>query len=303
MASIIDLLTLQEMTLSKQVIHEYINLKIEQKESLDQFNFTNDNSIYRAVKYACYELGFINQDAELVAKAWQYKTTSHFDIKNWPSRIEDFQINIDSFQAIAPCPKSLGLYVVAPTADWVGRLAKAGVPTIQLRFKSNDPDLIQKEVKQAIFNVKDSSSRLFINDYWELAIENNAYGVHLGQDDLSTANMKTIHDAKIRLGISTHGYAEMLRAIQFRPSYIALGAIFPTTLKTMETAPQGIARLKLYSQLLKDYPLVAIGGINEDNIEQVSQCEIGSVALVRAVIQADDYLSAIKKLNSQIRSV
>ena len=71
----------------------------------------------------------------------------------------------------------------------------------------------------------------------------------------------------------------------------------------METAPQGIGRLKLYAQLLKDYPLVAIGGINEENISDVMACDIGSVALVRAVIQADDYRSAIKKLNSQICSI
>ena len=131
----------------------------------------------------------------------------------------------------------------------------------------------------------------------------NAYGVHLGQDDLMTANVEEIRNANLRLGISTHGYAEMLRAIEYRPSYVALGAIFPTTLKSMETAPQGIHRLKLYADLLKDFPLVAIGGINEDNISEVIKSSIGSVALVRAVIQAENYLQAIEKLKNQISSI
>ena len=303
MASILDQLTLEEIALSKQISQHYHNLKIEQRESLEQLNLTSDDAIYRAVKLACYELGFIDQDAELIAKAWRHRTPSDFNLHNWPSRIEDFQINSESLKPLVSCPQSLGLYVVAPSADWVGKLAAAGVPTVQLRFKSDDHDLIKREVQQAIQNVQDYPCHLFINDYWELAIEHKAYGVHLGQDDISTADINAIHAANMRLGISTHGYAEMLRAIQFRPSYIALGAIFPTTLKSMETAPQGIGRLKLYAQLLKDYPLVAIGGINEENISDVMACDIGSVALVRAVIQADDYRSAIKKLNSQICSI
>jgi thiamine-phosphate pyrophosphorylase len=102
----------------------------------------------------------------------------------------------------------------------------------------------------------------------------------------------------MRLGISTHGYAEILRAIAYQPSYIALGAIFPTTLKAMETAPQGIGRLHQYAKLLKGFSLVGIGGVDESNIRQVIECKVGSVAVVRAVIQAQDYQGAIARLQS-----
>ena len=104
--------------------------------------------------------------------------------------------------------------------------------------------------------------------------------------------------AGLRLGISTHGYAEMLRAIAYQPSYIALGAIFPTTLKAMETAPQGIGRLHQYVKLLKGFSLIGIGGVDESNIRQVIDCQVGSVAVVRGVIQAQDYQSAIVNLQS-----
>ena len=72
--------------------------------------------------------------------------------------------------------------------------------------------------------------------------------------------------------------------------------MFPTTLKTMVTAPQGLGRLRRYAQLLKDYSLVGIGGVDASNIASVIDCGVGSAALVRAVIGADDYLSAIKTL-------
>jgi thiamine monophosphate synthase len=112
----------------------------------------------------------------------------------------------------------------------------------------------------------------------------------------------TLQKAGLRLGISTHGYAEILRALAFQPSYIALGAIFPTTLKTMVTAPQGLGRLRKYAQLLKDYSLVGIGGVDTSNIGSVIDCGVGSAALVRAVIGADDYLSAINTLQSHFKS-
>ena len=303
MASILDFLTLDEIKLSDLIANHYQELMIEQRDSIEQFNFTKKNPIYRAVKYACYRLGFIDHDAEQIALAWDNKSKGNFDILHWPKTLEDFQIDISHQNPFPSSPKSMGLYVVAPSAEWVGKLASAGVPTIQLRFKSNDQDLIRKEIQEAIKLSKNHACHLYINDYWKLAIEMNAYGVHLGQDDLMTANVEEIRNANLRLGISTHGYAEMLRAIEYRPSYVALGAIFPTTLKSMETAPQGIHRLKLYADLLKDFPLVAIGGINEDNISEVIKSSIGSVALVRAVIQAENYLQAIEKLKNQISSI
>ena len=92
----------------------------------------------------------------------------------------------------------------------------------------------------------------------------------------------------LRLGISTHGYAEMLRADALSPSYIALGAVFPTTLKRMATAPQGLARLNAYARLMQGTPLVAIGGIDTPRLADVLVSGVGSVAVVRALIGADN---------------
>jgi thiamine-phosphate pyrophosphorylase len=72
------------------------------------------------------------------------------------------------------------------------------------------------------------------------------------------------------------------------PSYIALGAVFPTTLKRMVTAPQGMGRLQAYARLMQQHPLVAIGGIDESRLSAVLQTGVGSVAMVRAITEAPD---------------
>jgi len=189
----------------------------------------------------------------------------------------------------APCPQALGLYAVLPSADWVGRMARAGVPTVQLRFKSTDPQAIAQEVRAAVQAVQGTNSLLFINDYWQLAIEAGAYGAHLGQEDLDTLtsqDLATLRQSGLRLGISTHTDAELVRAAALRPSYIALGAVFPTTLKAMPTAPLGLERLAGYAQLLQGYSTVAIGGIGTEHLSDIAATGVGSFAVVRAIVAA-----------------
>ncbi|PKO62551.1 MAG: thiamine phosphate synthase [Betaproteobacteria bacterium HGW-Betaproteobacteria-18] len=189
--------------------------------------------------------------------------------------------------AFAPCPRQLGLYAVLPDAAWVGRMARAGVPTLQLRFKSDDPGAITREVQAAVQAVQGTAALLFINDHWQAAIEVGAYGVHLGQEDLQAAELAPIRAAGLRLGVSSHGYAEMLRAHAVQPSYIAMGAVYATTLKRMATPPQGPARLKVYAALLRDTPTVAIGGIDAARLPEVLASGVGSVAVVRALVAAN----------------
>ncbi len=167
-------------------------------------------------------------------------------------------------------------------------MARAGVPTVQLRFKSENGHAVQREVEAAIAAVHGTGARLFINDHWEAAIDAGAYGVHLGQEDIDLADMDAIRKAGLRLGISTHGYAEMVRADRISPSYIAMGAVYATTLKQMATVPQGPGRLGAYSRLMRDHSLVAIGGIDAHRLPEVLASGVGSVALVRALLTAEN---------------
>jgi len=251
---------------------------------------------------AAINMGFIESDAKVLGKAWSRMAQGDggFNALKWPDRPEHFDLlpwtrNMNP-NAFAECPKRLGLYGVMPDADWVKRMVDAELPTVQLRFKSEDKFNIRKQIREAVEAAKDSKTLLFINDYWEQAIDAGAYGVHLGQEDMTTANLDQIRASGLRLGLSTHGYAEMIYADRFCPSYIAMGAVFPTNLKKMATAPQGLGRLYQYAKLMSHYPLVAIGGIDQDSIRAVAKSGVGSVAVVRAITQAKDPKAAVRHL-------
>jgi thiamine-phosphate pyrophosphorylase len=202
-----------------------------------------------------------------------------------------------------PCPSRLGLYAVVPTAEWVARLVELKVPTIQLRYKlrsGDSEDIARKEVLAAVAAAKGSDSRLFINDHWKIAIEAGAYGVHLGQEDLDDADLSAIQSAGLRLGVSTHGVEELDRALSVRPSYVAMGAIFPTTTKVLPTAPQGLEKLRHYVQQAGNTPSVAIGGIDRSNAKAVLATGVGTIAVVRAITEADDVSEAVSVLNAMI---
>lgn len=214
----------------------------------------------------------------------------------WPTDLFDYPVPVagpKSDLAFTSFPRSAGLYVVVPTSDWVHRLSELNVPVVQLRDKCVDDAQITQRVCEAVRAVAGTSTRLFINDHWRLAVECGAYGVHLGQEDLNAADLGAIQRAGLRLGISTHGIFEMLRAHACRPSYLALGAIYATATKDMPTQPQGLRRLKHYVQLMSPhYPLVAIGGIDLSRIAGAWAAGVDCAAVLRAIVDATDYRRA-----------
>lgn len=193
-------------------------------------------------------------------------------------------------------PRRLGLYPVVDSVEWIERLLKAGVKTIQLRIKDQRDDEVESDVSAAIALGRRYDARMFINDYWQLAIKHQAYGVHLGQEDLETADLNAIRHAGLRLGVSTHDDMEIDVALAARPSYIALGHVFPTQTKQMPSAPQGLAQLARHIQRLGDYPTVAIGGISLDRAPAVLETGVGSIAVVSAITQAADWQAATAQL-------
>ncbi|MCG7529808.1 thiamine phosphate synthase [Psychrobium sp. MM17-31] len=191
--------------------------------------------------------------------------------------------------AFAPCPLQLGLYPVVDSIDWLERLLKQGIKTIQLRAKDLPEIQAEPLIIQAIALGQQYKARVFINDYWRLAIKHNAYGVHLGQEDMAIADLTAINRAGLRLGLSTHGLFEALWAAQFMPSYVALGHIFATQTKDMPSKPQGLDKLAAQVNIFKGaVPLTAIGGISRERVPAVAATGIGSVALVTAITKADN---------------
>ena len=179
-------------------------------------------------------------------------------------------------------------YPVVDTVAWVARLALLGVGTIQLRAKNlSDADALQT-VKDALEVIKGTAARLVVNDYWRAAIGAGAKHLHLGQEDLADANIVAIRDAGLTLGISTHDDAELETALAASPDYVALGPIFPTTLKSMRFAPQGIPKITEWKKRVGHLPLVAIGGIKLEHASEIFAAGADSIAVVSDVTQNTD---------------
>jgi thiamine-phosphate pyrophosphorylase len=179
-------------------------------------------------------------------------------------------------------------YPVVDSVAWVARLALLGVSTIQLRAKDlNDSEALQT-VSDALEIIKGTAARLVVNDYWRAAIVAGAKHLHLGQEDLEGADLKAIRDAGLTLGLSTHDDAELETALRAKPDYIALGPIFPTTLKSMRFAPQGIPKITEWKKRIGSLPLVAIGGIKLEQAAEIFAAGADSIAVVSDVTQNPD---------------
>jgi thiamine-phosphate diphosphorylase len=201
--------------------------------------------------------------------------------------------------AFAPLIADLGFYPVLPDAQWVAQVLQWGVRSVQLRFKPaghSQADIAQQVRAAVTAGRAVAGARVFINDHWQLAMDAGAYGVHLGQEDwaaLSDVERQTLRASGMRLGLSTHTPEELALAKAAQPSYLAIGPVFPTTLKAMPYAPVGLERLAQWVQQAAPYPVVAIGGITLAQLAGVMACGVNGVAVVSAVTQAEDPQGAV----------
>jgi thiamine-phosphate pyrophosphorylase len=179
-------------------------------------------------------------------------------------------------------------YPVVDSVAWVARLALLGVGTIQLRAKNLSESDAFEIVRDALEVIRGTAAKLVVNDYWRAAIAAGAKHLHLGQEDLAELtdeDIRSIRDAGLTLGLSTHDDDELTTALRAKPDYIALGPIFPTTLKSMRFAPQGVARISEWKKRIGDIPLVAIGGIKLEQAREIFAAGADSIAVVSDVTQ------------------
>ncbi|MBR1201509.1 MULTISPECIES: thiamine phosphate synthase [unclassified Bradyrhizobium] len=179
-------------------------------------------------------------------------------------------------------------YPVVDSVQWVERLTKLGVGTIQLRAKELDDAGALQIVSDALAVTRGTGTKLVVNDYWRAAIVAGAEHLHLGQEDLADADLAEIRKAKLTLGVSTHDDAELDAALAAKPDYVALGPIFFTTLKSMRFAPQGIPKITEWKKRIGAIPLVAIGGIKFEHAAEIFAAGADSIAVVSDVTQNAD---------------
>jgi thiamine-phosphate pyrophosphorylase len=190
-------------------------------------------------------------------------------------------------------------YPVVDTVAWVKRLTALGVGTVQLRAKDLDDAAATTLFREALAVTAGTSTKLVVNDYWRVAIDLGAQHLHLGQEDLADADVAAIRRAGLTLGLSTHDDEELETALRAQPDYVALGPIFPTTLKSMRFAPQGIPKLTVWKKRIGALPLVAIGGIKLEQAADIFAAGADSIAVVSDVTQNADPDARVKNWLAQ----
>lgn len=179
-------------------------------------------------------------------------------------------------------------YLIVDSAAWIERLVPFGVRLVQLRIKDMDEIALRGEIRLAREICARHGCQLVVNDYWQIALDEGCDFVHLGQEDLIGADLATIRCGGLRLGLSTHDHAELVTALAAEPDYIALGPIYPTILKSMAWAPQGLGRIAEWKARVGRMPLVAIGGLNVGRIDGVFAQGADSAAVVTDITRNAD---------------
>lgn len=155
-------------------------------------------------------------------------------------------------------------YPIFDDAAWLGRALPLGVRLVQLRLKDRAEGDLRDQVRRGLTLARAHGATLVVNDHWQIAIDEGADWLHLGQEDLDGADLPAIRRAGLRLGLSTHDHAELDRALALAPDYVALGPVWPTILKQMHWHEQGLDRVTEWKRLAGDVPLVAIGGLTPE---------------------------------------
>ena len=194
------------------------------------------------------------------------------------------------------------LYAVTDRA-WTGKQTlyeqveaalKGGVTCVQLREKELDETLFIQEAKALCTLCRRYGVPFIVNDNVEIAIACGADGVHVGQEDLAAGEVRRRVGENMILGVSVHTVEEARQAVRDGADYLGLGAVFPTSTKT--DADQ------MSNETLRDIcgaveiPVVAIGGLNRDNILRLSGSGVDGVALVSAIFGAEDIEAACREL-------
>jgi len=193
-------------------------------------------------------------------------------------------------------------YPVVPDSSWVARLVPAGAAFVQLRLKDKPDSELRRQVREARDVCAKHGAHLIVNDYWRIAIDEKCTWVHLGQEDLVDADVKAIRRAGLKLGVSTHDHTELEKGLAVDPDYVALGPIWPTALKQMPWAPQGLDRLREWKKLIGGRPLVAIGGLTLERALQCLNAGADSAAVVGDIVNNPDPVAQAKAWIAATRS-
>lgn len=169
-------------------------------------------------------------------------------------------------------------------AEQVKKLAAGGAEFIQLREKYLTPKDFYAEAEKALKIARKKNVKIIINDRVDIALALKADGVHLGQDDLPPEKAREILGKNALIGFSTHNLKQAVEAVKLPVDYIAVGPVFATGTKENPDPVVGLKGVKKVRAAIGGFPLVAIGGITDDNFPSVLASGANSVAIVSSMI-------------------
>jgi len=197
--------------------------------------------------------------------------------------------------------KQFGLYLILtdPVAGYEACAQAAvdcGVHHLQLRMKNSTPETLLATARTLRAITRETPTRFIVNDNLAVAIESDADGIHLGQDDLPLPEARAKWDAPGKIfGLSTHSLEQAIQSLEFSPDYIGVGPVFATPTKANAGPALGIeetARIVRAAPV----PAMAIGGIDAGNLPALLDAGVGNFCVVRAVNEAADPAAAIRRL-------
>lgn len=181
-----------------------------------------------------------------------------------------------------------------PLARQVEAALQNGATCLQLREKALDPAAFREEARQMAALCRRYGVPLIINDNVEVALACGAAGVHLGQQDMPIAQARRMAGPDLILGASAHTVQEALEAQAAGADYLGVGAVFSTSTKA-DASPLPLTTLREICAAVS-IPVVAIGGITETNLLQLTGCGAAGVAVVSAIFGAPDPGAATARL-------
>ena len=200
--------------------------------------------------------------------------------------------------------QTMRLYAVTDRA-WVGRQTlpeqveaalKGGATCVQLREKELDGAAFLEEAKVLAALCRRYGVPLIINDNVEVALASGADGVHVGQDDQTVEQVRRLAGDRLIVGVSAHSVEQALAAQAGGADYLGVGAVFATATK----ADAHVLPRETLADICRavDIPVVAIGGIGEDNLLRLAGTGVDGVALVSAIFSAPDIEGQCRKLRA-----
>ncbi len=177
-----------------------------------------------------------------------------------------------------------------------------GATVVQFRDKEMKDSEAVVACREIYKLTKKKGVSFIVNDRVEVAKAVDADGVHLGQEDMSFSSARKILGKEKIIGISVETVEQALKAVEGGADYLGVGPIYPTATKLDAGKVLGIARLKEIRESV-NIPIVAIGGINENNLEEVLKAGVDGVAVISAVVSAPDITEACRKLKNKIEYI